>query len=154
VDELVRLLAEERVVEVRDVSPYVAREMARLYPKRWSYDAARHELTIETLPPAAQSLQDLRHATPNVGDQGGAAMSRATYQQVTFRRSFVLSGLEGRQPAGTYTVETVEALHETLSALVYRRIATLIHVHSAPGVKQSFPISQDELDHALAMDLA
>ena len=79
-------------------------------------------------------------------------MPRVTYKSVTFRRSFALSGVEGRQPPGTYTVETEEALLETLSALVYRRTATLIHVRSGPGVVQALPISQDELDHALALD--
>ena len=34
------------MVATQDVSPYVAREMARLYPERWTYDAERHELMV------------------------------------------------------------------------------------------------------------
>ncbi len=79
-------------------------------------------------------------------------MPRLTYKHVTFRRPFVLAGLDGSQPPGTYTIETVEALIDTVSALVYRRTATLIHVTSAPGMKQGFPISPEDLELALARD--
>lgn len=131
------------MTEVRDVSPYVAREMARLYPERWSYDDERCEFSLRMASEGLAARRD--HAMETL-------MPRLTYRHVTFRRPFVLAGLDGRQPPGTYTIETVEALLETLSALVYRRTATLIHVSSAPGVKQGFPISPDDLEQALARD--
>lgn len=135
------------MIAVRDVSPYVAREMARLYPERWTYDDERCEFSVSTRGERPQAPG----AVPPQGAEE-ASMSRVTYRKVTFRRPFRLAGLDGRQPAGTYTVETEEELLETLSAPVYRRTGTLIHVTSGPGVKQGLPISPDDLDRALAMD--
>lgn len=129
------------MIAVTDVSPYVAREMARLYPERWTYDAERGEFAVALSP----------HIAPR-GGRKEASMPRITYKQVTFRQPFLLTGLDGRQPPGTYTVETEEELQETLSALVYRRTATLMHVATAPGVVQGLPISPDDLDLALAKD--
>jgi hypothetical protein len=43
------------VFETTDVSLYVAREMARLYPERWTYDAERRELVV-ILPPAIEPI--------------------------------------------------------------------------------------------------
>jgi hypothetical protein len=50
--------------------------------------------------------------------------TRTITKTVTFRRRLALSGLERVQPAGTYTVETDEALIPTLSVTAYRRTAT------------------------------
>jgi hypothetical protein len=71
---------------------------------------------------------------------------------VTFRQPFHLGGLGGRQPAGTYTIETEETLLDTYPTVVYRRTATLMHVATAPGVMQGLPINPDDLDLALAKD--
>ena len=129
------------MIEIGDVSPYVAREMARLYPERWTYDVERCEFAA-TVPP---------HIAPR-GGRKEASMPRVTYRQVTFRRPFHLTGLDGRQPAGTYTVETEEALLETYPTVAYRRTATLMHVATSPGIVQGLPISPDDLDLALARD--
>ena len=75
---------------------------------------------------------------------------RTTARSVTFRGPFVLKGLDGVQPAGTYTVETDEEAIEA-SFLAYRRVATLMHVYKA-GVTEVFPVDPVELDAALLRD--
>jgi hypothetical protein len=58
---------------------------------------------------------------------------RTTSNTVSFTRPFVLNGIDGVQPAGTYTVETDEELLQDLSFPAYRRIATVIFLPSRPG---------------------
>lgn len=58
---------------------------------------------------------------------------RTTRHNVTFTRSFVLHGVLGRQPAGTYVVETEEELIEGLSFPAYRRVATTMFLPAQPG---------------------
>ena len=53
---------------------------------------------------------------------------RTISKTVTFAHPFYLSGTDGVQPAGTYTVETDEELLQTLSLAAYRRIAALIRL--------------------------
>jgi hypothetical protein len=65
---------------------------------------------------------------------------RTTSRTVSFTRPFVLSGLDGVQPAGTYTVETDEELIQELSFPAYRRIATVIFLPSRPGGSMSAQI--------------
>jgi hypothetical protein len=60
-------------------------------------------------------------------------MTRTTVKTVTFRRPFALSGLEGVQPAGIYTVETDEELISSLSFSAYRRTATWLRL---PGWRE------------------
>lgn len=76
---------------------------------------------------------------------------------MTFTRPFLLSGFDGPQPAGSYTVETDEELVEALSFPVYRRIATLIRLpsqSSGPRIVQTVPIDPAELELALQRDVA
>lgn len=58
---------------------------------------------------------------------------RTSRKTVTFAQPFALSGIDGVQPAGTYTVETDEELLPGLSFPAYRRIATLIVLRSRGG---------------------
>ena len=58
---------------------------------------------------------------------------RTSRKTVTFTRPFALSGIDGVQPAGTYTVETDEELLPGLSFPAHRRIATLIVLRSRGG---------------------
>ncbi len=51
---------------------------------------------------------------------------RLSHQTVTFTRPFSLAGVEGRLPAGTYEVETIEELLDGLSFVAYRRVSTTI----------------------------
>jgi hypothetical protein len=80
---------------------------------------------------------------------------RTSRKSVTFSRPFSLSGIEGVQPAGTYTVETDEELLPGLSFPAYRRIATLIFLRSRGGgaiVEEVVNIDPLELQAAQATD--
>ena len=82
---------------------------------------------------------------------------RTTRTTVTFKRSFLLSGIDEEQPAGVYDIETDEERLEGLSFPAYRRVLTLIHLHpktSNPGLSQSMRIDPDELKAALQRDQA
>ncbi len=58
---------------------------------------------------------------------------RTSRKSITFTRPFSLSGIDGVQPAGTYTVETDEELLPGLSFPAYRRLATLMVLRSRGG---------------------
>src|SRR5713226_8431111 len=65
---------------------------------------------------------------------GGPAMiMRTSSKTVTFTRPFLLSGIEGTQPAGNYTVETGEELLQALSFEAWRRVWTTIRLPARPG---------------------
>ena len=88
-------------------------------------------------------------------------MTRTTTKTVKFARPFALSGLDGPQPAGTYTIETDEELIPTLSFTAYRRAATWLRLPArregeAPsaGLSEVAAIDPVELDAALARDAA
>ena len=51
---------------------------------------------------------------------------RITRRSVTFLHPFSLIGVDGVQPAGTYTIETVEEPLENRSFIAYRRVSTTI----------------------------
>jgi hypothetical protein len=83
--------------------------------------------------------------------------SRTSSRTVTFAHPFVLTGIDGVQPAGTYTVETDEELIEGLSFPVYRRVATVILLPApagGPGLFQVATIDPVELDQAAQADAA
>lgn len=81
--------------------------------------------------------------------------TRTIKTTVTFKRPFSLSGFDGEQPAGTYSVETDEEL-EGVSA--YRQMATMMQIEPASlhpgGVFQVAVIDPQQLKAALAMDAA
>lgn len=82
---------------------------------------------------------------------------RTTRRSMTFARPFVLAGLEGMQPAGTYTVETDEELLDTILTPAYRRIATVLHLPATPnepGVSRMVTIDPQDLDAAWERDRA
>ncbi|NQV20454.1 MAG: hypothetical protein HQ511_03455 [Rhodospirillales bacterium] len=82
---------------------------------------------------------------------------RTTRKTVTFRRPFVLDGFDEVLPAGAYSVETDEKLLEGVSALAYRRVSALIHLHgraSNPGLTRTLSIDPNELDAAIKRDQA
>jgi hypothetical protein len=83
--------------------------------------------------------------------------TRTSIKTVTFRKPFHLGGFDEALPAGAYTVETDEELLEGISFPAYRRILTVIHLHSNsshPGHTQTLTIDPDELDAALGRDQA
>ena len=77
--------------------------------------------------------------------------SRTTRRTVTFKRPFVLGGVDGTQPPGTYDVDTDEESLDSRSLLAYRRVATFIQVRRDGGT-QVFRIDPTELDDALRRD--
>jgi hypothetical protein len=82
---------------------------------------------------------------------------RTSHTTVTFTRPFLLSALDEVQAAGTYTVQTEEALLPGLSFPAWRRIATLIFLPSRPGgafVEQVVNIDPLDLEAAQARDAA
>ena len=83
--------------------------------------------------------------------------TRTSKKTVTFRRPFVLGGFDEVVPAGAYSVETDEELLEGISFAAYRRILTVIHLHSRsghPGLTRALTIDPNELDAALERDRA
>jgi len=84
--------------------------------------------------------------------------TRTTKTTVTFTRPFSLSGFDGEQPAGSYSVETDEELIEDVSFPAYRRMATMMQLEAgsraAGGVLQVAVIDPKQLDAALAVDCA
>lgn len=84
-------------------------------------------------------------------------MNRTTSKTVTFTRPFVLDGLDGPHPAGSYTVETAEELLQALSFPAWRRLYTTIRLPGRPGasvLEQIATIDPEALDAALARDAA
>jgi len=82
-------------------------------------------------------------------------MMRTSSRTVTFGRPFTLSGIDGPQPPGTYTVETDEERLDDSSPPAYRRIATMIRLLGRPGSGeqvQVVTVDPDELAAALLQD--
>lgn len=80
---------------------------------------------------------------------------RTTSKTVTFMHPFSLSGTDGVQPAGTYTVETDEELLEPSSFPAYRRVSTLMRLPArsmGTVLTQIVEINPVELAGALARD--
>lgn len=82
--------------------------------------------------------------------------TRTTKSTVMFTRPFNLTGFDGEQPAGSYSVETDEELLEGVSFPAYRRMATMMQLdpssRGSAGVLQVAVINPDELATALAAD--
>jgi hypothetical protein len=84
--------------------------------------------------------------------------TRTITSTVTFTRPFSLSGFDGEQPAGLYSVETDEELLDGVSFPAYRRMATMMQLQAGPGAKggmvQVAVVDPAELHAALAADAA
>ncbi|MDB5409290.1 MAG: hypothetical protein JWL84_4202 [Rhodospirillales bacterium] len=79
---------------------------------------------------------------------------RTSSKTVTFTRPFLLSDIEGTQPAGNYTVETGEELLQALSFEAWRRVWTTIRLPARPGgsAVEVVTIDPSALVVALAQD--
>lgn len=77
---------------------------------------------------------------------------RTTLTTITFLRPFSLTDVDGVQPAGTYSVETIDRTLDNLSFIAYRRVSTAIML-PAVGVsaRQRQVISIDPLELAAAL---
>jgi len=81
---------------------------------------------------------------------------RTTHSIAHFAAPFVLGGLEGQLPAGDYDIDQDEEVVEGLSRLVWRRVATFIHLPARavknPPTRQLVAIDHLELETALKRD--
>jgi len=80
---------------------------------------------------------------------------RFTHRTAMFAHSFELPGVEGRQPAGCYDIETVEEQMEGLTLSAWRRVSTSIALpapHISASAKQSSLIDPADLAAALSKD--
>jgi hypothetical protein len=77
---------------------------------------------------------------------------RTSRRTVTFTQPFSLSGIDGEQPAGSYTVETDEELLPGLSFPAYRRIASLIFLRPRGGPLVEEVASVDPLELQAAQE--
>ena len=86
---------------------------------------------------------------------GNVMPERTTHSSVTFLHPFSLDGVDGVQPAGTYTIETVEETLDNLSFVAYRRVSTTI-VLPAVGIptrqRQVVTIDPRDLEAAQKRD--
>ena len=80
---------------------------------------------------------------------------RITQKIVNFRHPFLLAGVEGEQPPGSHTIETIEESIGDFSLVGYRRVSTTITLTSQQfGVasRQVVTIDPRDLDEALKRD--
>ncbi len=80
---------------------------------------------------------------------------RTTRKTVTFAKPFLLDESGDLLPAGSYVVETDEALVEGLSFPVYRRVLTVISPLGKPGeslLTKALTVDPEQLDAALQRD--
>ena len=80
---------------------------------------------------------------------------RTKRENVSFAHPFSVRGVDGAQPAGTYTVQTDEEAIEGLSFLAYRRVATVIFLpvpNRGAASFQSVTVTPQELEAAQARD--
>ena len=78
-------------------------------------------------------------------------VTRTSSKQVTFRRPFLLSGLESMQAAGIYTIDTEEELIDALSFSAWKRVATVMQV-TRGGATEYLPVDPAELSAAQMRD--
>jgi hypothetical protein len=80
---------------------------------------------------------------------------RTTDSLVTFRHPFTLRDIVGKQPSGTYQLETVELAIDGLSFVAFRRVSTTITlpaIGSSSIRRQFVEIDPSDLATALQQD--
>lgn len=83
--------------------------------------------------------------------------TRTSETSVTFKRPFLLSGLDAPLPAGDYQVETEEERLEGLSYPAYRRTATVLRLPARSGpahLTRALTVDPEEFYAALERDNA
>ena len=82
-------------------------------------------------------------------------LTRTRDKTWTFRKPFMLKGVDRLLPAGDYRVSTDEELIEGLSFPAYRRVATMIFVSGPNGLSlEMLTIAPAELQAAQERDAA
>ncbi len=80
---------------------------------------------------------------------------RKSQRVATFVKPFRVSGLDGVQPPGSYSVELEEELIDGLSFPAYRRVSAVLLVPGPPGsgiLVQAVTVSGAELDEIERID--
>jgi len=77
--------------------------------------------------------------------------TRSTSSQITFRRPFCLNGVEGLQPAGSYSLTVEEERLDTLSIDAWRQTSATLYVPQGGAIDHA-AISMEDLKAALAQD--
>lgn len=70
---------------------------------------------------------------------------------VVFKHSFRLPGMDCAYPAGAYEIQTDLETLDTVSTLIYHRVATRILL-TRPGVTEALTIDPKDLEIALQSD--
>ena len=81
----------------------------------------------------------------------GMLVNRVTHLIATFPEPFVLEGIEGIQPAGSYDVECEHEAIDGLTWQAHRQVAAFIFlpaIGSASATRQMVPITPAELSKA------
>lgn len=77
--------------------------------------------------------------------------TRTQSTTVTFARPFILDGMDRLQPAGAYTIDTVEEALDTMQTQGWRRLRTVMRIER-PGATEFFSIDPEQLGKALTRD--
>lgn len=77
--------------------------------------------------------------------------TRSTSSQIAFRRPFRLNGVEGLQPAGSYTLTVEEEKLDTLTVDAWRQTSATLYVPQGGAIDHA-AISMEDLEAALARD--
>jgi hypothetical protein len=77
--------------------------------------------------------------------------TRSSSREISFRRPFLLGGLDGVQPPGAYTVLMEEERLDTPSVTAWRLLSLTLMINRA-GVTEHVPIDRQDLDDALVRD--
>ena len=80
------------------------------------------------------------------------AATRLQRRTVQFRRPFTLPQIEGVLPPGSYAVDEEHAQIEGVSMTAFRRVTTVLHLRTAPGLRESVEVDGVALDAALLRD--
>ena len=88
-----------------------------------------------------------------MGENGAMIVpERTTLTMITFLRPFSLTDVDGVQPAGTYTVETIDTTLDNLSFVAYRRVSTAIMLPAVgASARQRQTIFIDPLELAVVL---
>lgn len=78
---------------------------------------------------------------------------RSTSSQITFRRPFRLDGVEGLQPAGSYTLTVEEERLDTLTIDAWRQTSATLYVPQGGAIDHA-AISMEDLQAALVHDVS
>jgi hypothetical protein len=79
--------------------------------------------------------------------------TRTTSREITFHRPFLLGGLDGVQPPGTYTIVTEEEMLDSLTVTAWRQVSLTIII-TRQGGEEHIAIDRQDLGDALARDSA